>query len=86
MSDDLKESLNDQKVIEKPSLFDLNVQQWDSFQKTKTHEQLKYSNPLRDYSHILSGRLLNALIVTEEERKGKKLKKKQVVKLRKDVV
>lgn len=38
---------------------------------------------MRDYSHILSGRLLKALIGTDD---GKKGKKKQMVRLRRDVL
>ena len=78
-----KEPVIAQKVVEKLSIYDQNVQHLTKFQKTKTHEQLKYTNPLRDYSHIHSGRLLKALIDTND---GKKVKKKQIAKLRKDVL
>lgn len=64
-------------------MYEQNVEQLTKFQETKSHEQLKYTNPLRDYSHILSGRLLKALIDTKD---GKKGTKKQIAKLRRDVL
>ena len=42
-----------------------NVEVLQTFLKTEKHKQLKFSNPLRTYSHLLTGRLITALIKLE---------------------
>ena len=43
----------------------MNIKVLKDFLDTEKYKQLKFTNPLRDYSHLLSGRLVTALIKLE---------------------
>ena len=48
----------------------------EKFRQTKTEQQIKFTNPLRKYSDLLSNRLVNSLIDLKKLASQKELTKK----------
>lgn len=55
-------SIEETRGLSEDSLVFQNTAYLTAFLETPTEEQLKFTNPLRDYAHLLSGRLLDQLI------------------------
>lgn len=53
-----------EEEVKVPFIFDeeLNKEQLLSYLETRKEQQLKFTNPIRDYKHLLANRIIHSMI------------------------